>query len=72
MFQNDFVRFSLLTLASIATTALIVGCGSQAAPPGPPAPTVTVSKVEQREIVEWDEFTGRTVPVETEIGRAHV
>jgi len=65
MFQNDFVRFSLLTLASIATTALIVGCGSQAAPPGPPAPTVTVSKVEQREIVEWDEFTGRTVPVET-------
>ena len=31
----------------------------------PPAPTVTVAPVEQREIIEWDEFTGRTVPVET-------
>jgi len=26
---------------------------------------VTVAPVEQREIVEWDEFTGRTEPVES-------
>lgn len=31
----------------------------------PPPPSVTVAPVEQREIVEWDEFTGRTAPVET-------
>jgi RND family efflux transporter MFP subunit len=28
-------------------------------------PIVTVAPVEQREIVEWDEFTGRTEPVES-------
>ena len=65
MFQKTFVPVSPLALALVATTALIVGCGRQAAPPQPPAPTVTVAPVEQREIVEWDEFTGRTVPVET-------
>jgi len=30
-----------------------------------PPPAVTVSLVEQKEIVEWDEFTGRTEPVES-------
>src|SRR5204862_7962917 len=36
----------------------------QAVQKPPPAPAVTVAPVEQREIVEWDEFTGRTIPVE--------
>ncbi len=30
----------------------------------PPPPEVTVAPVEQREVVEWDEFTGRTEAVE--------
>ena len=30
----------------------------------PPPPAVTVAPVEQREIVEWEELTGRTAPVE--------
>src|SRR4051794_1587780 len=30
----------------------------------PPPPSVTVAPVEQKEIVEWDEFTGRIEPVE--------
>jgi len=30
----------------------------------PPPPAVTVAPVEQKEIVEWDEFTGRIEPVE--------
>ena len=29
-----------------------------------PAPVVTVAPVEQQEIVEWDEFTGRTAAIE--------
>lgn len=52
--------------AATAFLALLAGCGrhsghqhQQSA-----APTVTVAPVEQRDIVEWDEFIGRTVPVE--------
>lgn len=30
----------------------------------PPPPAVTVAPVEQRKVVDWEEFTGRTVPVE--------
>jgi RND family efflux transporter MFP subunit len=30
----------------------------------PPPPKVTVAPVEQRDLVEWDEFTGRVEPVE--------
>src|SRR6185437_11595161 len=43
------------------------GCnnGKAAQQQQPPAPAVTVAPVEQREIVEWDEFTGRTEPVES-------
>ena len=37
-----------------------------AAPPkSAPAASVTVAPVEQKEIVEWTEFTGRTEPVES-------
>ena len=65
MFQKTFSPSSPFTFAVVAAATLLVSCGRQAAPPQPPAPTVTVAPVEQREIVEWDEFTGRTVPVET-------
>lgn len=44
----------------------LIGC--RPAPngsPAPPPPQVTVAPVEQRELIEWDEFTGRTAPVET-------
>lgn len=54
--------------ATAAALTFLVGCGRPAGqkqqPPAGPAPTVTVAPVEQREIVEWDEFTGRTAPVE--------
>src|SRR5437899_533385 len=58
-------------LFAVATTAVgivgvvaLTGCTRSHAQPKPVPPTVTVAPVEQREIVEWDEFTGRTVPVE--------
>ena len=44
---------------------LLTGCGANATQQQPPAPTVTVAPVEQKELVEWDEFTGRTEPVES-------
>ena len=49
-----------------ASVALLVGCRQDgAAQQQPPAPSVTVAPVEQREIVEWNEFTGRTEPVDS-------
>jgi multidrug efflux system membrane fusion protein len=42
----------------------LAGCNKPpAASPGPPSPEVTVSKAMQKEVVNWDEFTGRTAAV---------
>ncbi len=62
----NLFRPVLAVLSSVAVAGLLTGCGhaaaqSQAAPP----PTVTVAPVEQRDIVEWTEFTGRAEPVES-------
>jgi RND family efflux transporter MFP subunit len=66
MTYRNFVRFSRPILAMGASMALLAGCRhDSAAQQTPPAPAVTVAPVEQREIVEWDEFTGRTEPVES-------
>jgi RND family efflux transporter MFP subunit len=49
----------------IAATLLLTGCGRQGQQQhAPPPPAVTVAPVEQKELVEWDEFTGRIEPVE--------
>jgi multidrug efflux system membrane fusion protein len=48
------------------------GCGRNTAQPQPPPPTVTVAPVQQREITEWSEFTGRTEAVESVEVRARV
>ena len=55
----------LAALAAGSVTLILSGCGANAAPRQPPPPTVTVAPVEQKELVEWDEFTGRTEPVES-------
>src|SRR5262245_4779269 len=64
MTQTNFFSPKASGLALGTTLILLVGCGRQPRPQHPPAPAVTVARVEQREIVEWDEFTGRTAPVE--------
>src|SRR6059058_1269941 len=51
------------TFAAILT--LSSGCSRQAARQSPPPPAVTVASVEQQALIEWDEFTGRTEPVES-------
>ena len=53
---------TILALASAAT--FTSGCGRSQAQQAPPTPTVTVAPAERKEIIEWDEFTGRTEAVE--------
>ncbi len=70
MIPKNVLRLVLAVLAAGSFAAgalsiLLAGCGANAAPQKPPPPTVTVAPVEQRELVEWDEFTGRTEPVES-------
>jgi RND family efflux transporter MFP subunit len=67
MTYRNFVHFSGPILAMGAAAMLLAGCGHEGAArqQQTPTPSVTVAPVEQREIVEWDEFTGRTEPVES-------
>src|ERR1700710_2005456 len=55
-----FTAVSALTVSLLAT-----GCSPKTTQQGPPPPSVTVAPVEQKEIVEWSGFTGRTEPVES-------
>ncbi len=53
-------------LRPLALIAGLAGCTQTAAQQGaPPAPTVTVAEVVERDITEWDEFTGRLEAVDT-------
>src|SRR5438105_510244 len=71
MFKTKTHRMNpcYLTMNLVATfaaiLALLCGCSRQAARPSPPPPSVTVASVERKEVIEWDEFTGRTEPVES-------
>lgn len=59
-------NFYLFTAISTLTVGLLTaGCSPKATRQGPPAAAVTVAPVEQKEIVEWSEFTGHTEPVES-------
>ncbi|HWD19720.1 MAG TPA: efflux RND transporter periplasmic adaptor subunit [Verrucomicrobiae bacterium] len=58
------MTFKFMSSAAAAVLITATGCERPAPPPAPPKPAVTVTSVEQRNIVEWDEFTGRTEAVE--------
>lgn len=62
----NFRRPLVLAASIVALLAVVIltGCSKTQAQPRPMVPTVTVAPVEQKEIVEWDEFTGRTAPVD--------
>lgn len=57
-----------IALAVSALALSATGCKRPAAaaapPPQMPPPPVAIAQVDQQELVEWDEFTGRTAPVE--------
>jgi len=59
-------------MALLAVLLAAAGCGQQPQMPAPPPPSVTVASPVQREVVEWDEFTGRIESVETVEVRARV
>ena len=64
--NQNFVRPLLLTVTLSAAAGLSSGCShavAQTAPP--PPPPVTVAAVQQKEIVEWSDFTGHTEPVDS-------
>jgi RND family efflux transporter MFP subunit len=65
--KHIFLKPFLLTISLGVAAGLLTGCGHAAAQAQnpPPAPSVTVAPVEQKEIVEWTEFTGRAEPVES-------
>jgi RND family efflux transporter MFP subunit len=65
MTTTKILRYVLPGLALASLAILLAGCGANATPQQPPPPTVTVAPVEQRQLVEWDEFTGRTEAVES-------
>ncbi|MBV8277843.1 MAG: efflux RND transporter periplasmic adaptor subunit, partial [Verrucomicrobia bacterium] len=50
---------------AFAICAFSTGCKQSTQAPALPPPPVTVAKPIQKEIVEWDEFTGRTEAVES-------
>lgn len=62
------LRSIALTFGVCAAFALVAGCSRGVAhqkPAAPPAAAVTVAPVEQQDVVEWDEFTGRIEAVES-------
>lgn len=66
--KNSFPTYwsTLFAAAAVSVTVLAAGCKPTAQHGGGamPPPQVTVSSVEQRELTEWEELTGRTAPVE--------
>ena len=64
--KSKILKPCLIGIIAGATAGLLTGCGHAAAQSQTqPAPAVTVAPVEQKEIVEWTEFTGRTEPVDS-------
>src|SRR4051812_39040643 len=59
-------------IAMLAVSIDVAGCKKQQAPPAPPPPTVTVARPVQREVIEWDDYTGRLEAVEMVEVRARV
>ena len=55
---------STVLLGGLALTMAALGCGGDPPPP-PPPPAVTVAPVIEREVADWDEFTGRLEAVQT-------
>lgn len=57
--------YSFTAVSALGISLLINGCGQKTTQQGPPPPSVTVAPVEQKEIVEWSGFTGRTEPIDS-------
>jgi RND family efflux transporter MFP subunit len=65
MVRKIIVSVSLVGVAAGAIFLVSTSTGRNVPPEKPPVPSVTVAAVEERRVVELDEFTGRTESVET-------
>src|SRR5690348_13866911 len=55
-----------LLVAPLAFSVVLAGCEKTSAQQGPPPPMqVTVANVAERDVTEWDEFTGRLQAVDS-------
>jgi RND family efflux transporter MFP subunit len=64
---------SLFTTPLVLSLALaLASCGDSGKPAGPPTPTVTVAKPVQRSLVDYDEYVGRFIAVDSVEVRARV
>jgi len=57
--------FLVLPTLAYFIAAALAGCSSQATPSPPPAPKVSIAAALERDVTEWDEFTGRLEAVES-------
>ena len=58
------MRTRWLLPAGALPALILAGCGAPKPSP-PPPPAVTVAAVPEREVTEWDEFTGRLEAVDS-------
>ncbi len=64
MTSKHFFRLAASLVVVGAVSLLVNGCAKSEAKQVQAPPPVTVAPVEHQEIVEWNEFTGRTEPVQ--------
>jgi RND family efflux transporter MFP subunit len=70
--MNTFISPRLVLGAALATLSLPQGRAAENAAAQPPPPKVTVAPVEERDVVEYEELTGRVDATETVELRARV
>ena len=64
--SHTVARLGRRLLTPVALTLLAAACVQTSAQPGPPPPPqVTVASVIERDVTEWDEFTGRLQAVDS-------
>ena len=72
MKRIKILLISPLLILFSGLTLLSTSCNRQQPPPAPPPPKVTVSQPVVRELIEWDEYTGRLEAVDSVEVRARV
>ena len=65
-FRKTYLPWAIYLLFAIAVVTLATGCTrTSAQQAAPPPPQVTVASVIERNVTEWDEFTGRLQAVDS-------
>lgn len=63
--NKNMFRIVLSGVVPLVAALLVTGCGHSSAQQQMPPPQVTVAPVEQKDVVEWSDFTGRVQPVDS-------